>query len=116
MRRRLICGPLDARAQGRRHGLRGHGQKNKLRQEPGHRFLEPVLRPRRLRRRGIVPFDGLDLPARAGHRQAHVEHGPPRVGPLLRARVVPVDGNLVPAVRDPTGPDGRRAGQVRLSL
>ena len=54
-----------------------------------------MLRARRLRGRGLVPFHRFHVSFGARHRQAHVEHGP--VGPraVLRAGVVPVDRDLV---------------------
>jgi hypothetical protein len=63
-----------------------------------------------------VPFHRFHVSSSAGHRQAHVEHGPACFGAVLRAGVVPFHGNFISAVRDPAGADRRGAGQVRAGL
>ena len=61
MRRRLICGPLDARAQGRRHGVGGPGAAHRLREEPPDQGFEPLLHPGLLRGPPDVRGDGDDV-------------------------------------------------------
>ena len=77
MRRRLVCRPLDARAQGRRHGLSGPGAAHRLREEPPDQGFEPLLHPGLLRRPPDVRGDGDDVSFGVGDfAHVRVKKGP----------------------------------------
>ena len=115
LRRRRLHRALDARAQGRRHGVCGHGEEDFLRKEPAIASSNPCCVRDVCVAEGSCHSTASTCPLVQGIGKHTSNMG--------RLALVPCCGRewylstvISFAVRDTTGADGRRTGQVRVGL